>query len=166
MTEWIDRMFTTKCIHWLLVPIDFQEFVLAISWPSCVLRPAIFFLMSCLASLRMFPVLCKQRIFFRHCDIFCQRYPTNSFSFVVHLWAFLSCRDYILFSCFCFVLLGFFSFSLLKLRSLLQTIWSIIVLHSRISWSKSRRPDILQPRTKEFCFAIVFASMVTMVKYS
>ena len=31
---------------------------------------------------------------------------------------------------------------------------------------KSRRPDVLQPRTKLFCFAIVFASMVTMVTSS
>ena len=70
-----------------------------------------------------------------------KRAPTKSFSFLIHLWAFLSRRN-------------FFSFFLLASGYFLSLFCKIVWT----SWSKSRRPDILQPRKKLFCFAIVFGS--------
>ena len=67
---------------------------------------------------------------------------------------------------FCFVRLRCFPFPSCSVDLFCKIVWRIIVLHCRISWSKYYGPDVLQPRTKLFCVATVFASMVTMVTSS
>ena len=63
----------------------------------------------------------------------------------------------------CFVRQRCFFFPSCSVDLFCKIVWRVIVLHCRLSWSKYYRPDVPQPRTKLFCFATVFASMVTMV---
>ena len=99
----------------------------------------------------------------------CGGIKTNSFSFLVMYERFYLVGS--VFLLFLFLLsflvrLRWFSFPCWSFVLCCKIVWPLTVLHGRISWSKRHRPDVLQPRTKLFCFAFVFAFMVTIATSS